>query len=163
MKNKLFKERQEFQGKDLVIAVCLIIAILTYQLIEDIFIAQQQGLLMNALCLGIIIGLGWWVRSLFQRQQKNVVTDKKIICQVNSWYKRKKKIPLEDIHACTVVQTPAIAQWHGGNIELPREEMLAINGRNGLAIETKDGQRLFIGSSKAQEMAAAIKRALEKS
>lgn len=162
MKDKLFKERQHYQGKDLIIAIALIIAVLAYQFIKDVFILHQQSILINILCLGIIGGLIWWIKSLFQRQQKNVVTSKKVICKVNSWYKNKKQIPLKDIQECTIVSTPAIAQWHGVNIELPQEEMWSINGRNGLAIETKDGQRVFIGSSKAHEMAAAIKQALEK-
>ncbi len=160
MKKKLFKEKQSYQGKDLIAAVIAIMLILTYQLIENVFVTHQQSWLNSTLCLGVIIGLGWWIKTLFQREQKNVVTDKKIICKVDSWYHDKKKIPLEDIQSCSIVQTPAIAQWHGVNIELPREEMWSINGRNGLAIETKNGEQIFIGSSRAQEMAQAIQKAL---
>ncbi|MGH1435861.1 MAG: hypothetical protein ACRBG0_15555 [Lewinella sp.] len=161
MKKKLFKEKQQYQGKDLIAAIILIMLILAYQLINNVFITPQQGWLNSALCLGVIIGLGWWINALFQREQKNVVTDKKIICKIDSWYQDKKKIALEDIKSCAVVQTPVIAQWHGMNIELPSEEMWSINGRNGLAIETKDGEQIFIGSSRAKEMAQAIKQALQ--
>jgi hypothetical protein len=160
MKKKLFKEKQHYQGKDLIAAIALIMLMLTYQLIDNVFVSHQHSWLNNILCLGVIIGLGWWVKSLFQREQKNVVTDKKIICKVDSWYQDKKKISLEDIESCAVVQTPVIAQWHGMNIELPREEMWSINGRNGVAIATKDGEQIFIGSSRAQEMAQAIKDGL---
>ena len=160
MKKKLFKEKQHFQGKDLVAAIVIIMLILTYQLVNSVFFTHQQSWLNNLSCLLVIIGLGWWIKSLFQREQKNIVTDKKIICKVDSWYHDKKKIPLEDIESCTVVETPIVAQWHGVNIELPKEEMWSINGRNGLAIATKDGEQIFIGSSRAQEMAQAIKQGL---
>lgn len=160
MKKKLFKEKQHYQGKDLIVAIIVIMLLLNYQLIDSVFLTHQQSWLNNILCLGVIIGLGWWIKSLFQREQKNIVTDKKIICKVDSWYQDKKKIPLEDIESCAVVKTPVVAQWHGSNIEMPKEEMWSINGRNGLAIATKKGEQIFIGSSRAQEMAQAIKQAL---
>jgi hypothetical protein len=160
MKKKLFKEKQHYQGKDLIVAIIVIMLLLTYQLIDSVFITHQQSWLNNILCLGVIIGLGWWIKSLFQREQKNIVTEKKIICKVDSWYQDKKKISLADIESCAIVKTPVAAQWHGVNIELPEEQMWSINGRNGLAISTKNGEQIFIGSSRAQEMAQAIKQAL---
>jgi hypothetical protein len=160
MKNKLFTEKQYFKGKDLVVAVSVLIVLLSYQFIQDVFFAHQQSFLANGLCLIVIVALGWWIKSLYDRQQKTVVTDKKIICKVDSWYKQKKKIPLKDIEGCAVVRTSTAAQWQGVNIESPREEMWSINGRNGLSIETKDGRSIFIGSSKPQEMAQVIKKAM---
>ena len=97
MKKKLFKEKQQYQGKNLIAAIVLIMLILAYQLINNVFVTHQQGWLKSTLCLAVIIGLGWWIKALFQREQKNVVTDKKIICKIDSWYQDKKKVALGDI------------------------------------------------------------------
>jgi hypothetical protein len=157
---KIFKEEQSFQGKDVIVltsAIGLILAITFYQ---QVFIEQDYSLWSSGALLLTITGLATWTWSLFQRKLETSISNKKITCKVHSWFSRKQQIKLDEIASCSVVETPLAAQLHGSNITVNGEKMFSFTGRNGLAIETRDGQRYFVGSNRVDEMEKAIIHAL---
>jgi hypothetical protein len=160
MDKQLFKEKQTFQGKDIIVLASAIVLILVITFYQQVFVEQNFSLGSGAALLLLIAGLAVWIWSLFQRELEVKISNKKIICKQNYWFSRKYKIKLDEIDSCTIVKTPFAAQLHGSNITVGGEKMLSFTGRNGLAIKTNDGQRYFIGSRRVGEMKKAIKKAL---
>ena len=160
MSKKLFKEKQSFHGTDVIVLASVICLLLIAVFYQQVFIEQDYSIWSSSTLLLVIIGFAAWIWSLFQRQMEVSISEKKISCKQNSWFSRKQQIKLKDIDSCTIVETPLPAQLHGSNLSLSGEKMFSFTGRNGLAIETRDGQRYFVGSNQVREMGQAIKQAL---
>jgi hypothetical protein len=160
MSKQIFVEEQAFRGKDLLILAGIIAVSLAYLLIKDIVDSNFTHLGPDLLALAVIIGLVWWMRSLLQQRLKTTVTKKKIICELTTGAGHKEKIPLAKIASCAVVKTPLGAQWSGSNLAYGNEKIFSFTGRNGLAIQTRDGHQYFVGSRRVNELAAAIRQVL---
>ncbi|PSR12873.1 MAG: hypothetical protein DA408_10770 [Bacteroidetes bacterium] len=160
MSKQIFVEEQAFKGADLLVLAGIIAASLAYLLVKDMVASNFAHPGPDLLALILIIGLVWWMRSLLQQRLKTTVTRKKLICQLTTGATHKEKIPLAKIASCAVVKTPLGAQWSGSNLHYGNEKMFSFTGRNGLAIQTRDGHQYFVGSRRVNELAAAIKQAL---
>lgn len=160
MSKRLFKEEQTYQSKDVLFAIGLIAVVLlangVYQLIEN----GARNLSVVLTSMAVVAGLGAWMWYLAHTRLATKITTKKITARMDAFRARKVQIPIADIASCEAVETPLAAQWTGGNISFENERVLSVNGRNGLAIETHDGQRFFVGSSDVEALKQAVQRAL---
>ncbi len=164
MKSKIFEEKQVFKGTDLLIVSSLCLLLLTLGFWQNVSTNDWGQLPIQAIVafLLVLAATGLWLRSLMRRTQSNVITGKFLICKISSWQKHKRKVNLKNIKRVSIIETSLSAQWGGGNLNYSDEEFWAINGRNGLAISTKDGQQIFIGSQKPHLMAKALKKAIKR-
>lgn len=164
MKRKVFEEEQVFEGTDLLVVSSICLLLITLGFWQNLS-ANDWGywsIQTIAIFALVIIVAGLWFRSLIRRTQRNVITNKSLICQISSWQKHKRKLNLNNIQRVSIIKTSLSAQWGGGNLNYSDEEFWSINGRNGLAISTKDGQQIFVGSKKPDQMAKALKKAIKR-
>ncbi|MEZ4988252.1 MAG: hypothetical protein R2795_25030 [Saprospiraceae bacterium] len=162
MAKKLFKEELKNQEKDLLVMVGAVALILLVHGISQLITAQtgHHPILAGILSIVVAAGLGVWLWYFSRKKSKTKLTEKRIISKVNALQSKSLQIPLNDIDSCILVETPLAAHWHGSNISFDQEEVVSVNGRNGLSIQTKDGKRYFIGSARPVELAEAVRKAI---
>lgn len=160
MSKRIFKEKQTYQNRDVLVIIGLIATMLLWNSVHHLMISETRNLLLALSSLAVAIGLGVWMWRLTRTRLATKITTKKITSRLDAIRAQKVQIPIADIASCEVVETPLAAQWTGGNISFEHEQMLSVNGRNGLAIETHDGQRFFVGSSDVEALKKAVQRAL---
>jgi hypothetical protein len=160
MSKRLFKEEQTYQSTDVLFTIGLIAAMLVWNAIHHLSIGATRNLWVALASIAIALGLGAWMWYLTRTRLATKITTKKITTRMNALRPQKVQIPIADIASCEVVETSLAAQWTGGNISFEHEQVLSVNGRNGLAIETHDGRRFFLGSSNVEALKQAVQRAL---
>ena len=157
MKNVHFKEEQRYNSKYLLIllgAISLVVAAVGLrELLSPVPNYANVTFLFTAAI--IIGGLTVWYNQLWM---KVTICDKKIKFKMSPLPVRKHSLKWKEIEKCAIVKTPEAAQWSGGNITFNHEKRYSLNGRNGLAIQTKRGERYFIGCRDV----AALREALRK-
>jgi len=144
MSNVLFKEKQRYKDK-ITIAILVIIALgtllgaLNFITGPDYSIVKCMTLILIAFSTILII---WWLRKL---KLQVAISEKHIKYKMTPFHVKKQKIPWKDVEKCELVKTCAAAQWSGGNITFNHEKRITLTGRNGLALQTKQGKNYFIG------------------
>lgn len=160
MSKKLFTEEQTYQSKDVLVLIGLIGTMLVWNSIHHLMRGQERDIWVALTSVFVALGLGVWMWYLTRTRLATKITTKKITTRMDALLPQKVQIPIADIARCEVVETPLAAQWTGGNISFEHERILTVNGRNGLAIETHDGRRFFLGSSNVKAIKKAVQRAL---
>lgn len=155
MKNKAFKERQNFN--DWLVFMLLGAGFIgaMYGFIKTIaFQDYQLSDLFIYLGIAAVMAISYW--GLKRLQLKVSVNKKRIKYKLFPFHKEAQKIRWDEIASCEVVKTPKAAQWHGGNISYGRESLISLTGRNGLSIETKKGKRIFIGCKEVDDLRISL-------
>lgn len=163
MSKKLFKETQNFHNWALLMGLVISFALVIYRIIDTI-LYPPSFLFLNMLVYAVMlvsIIVGFWY--MFQLRLKISITEKSIRFRMEPFHSKKKKIYWEEIDTVEIVETPEIAQWHGGNITFNHEKRFSIYGRNGLHLVTKDGQEYFLGSRRLNELRKVISEVLNRS
>jgi len=161
MAKKIFKEKQTFIGYTPIATMVILWVALLYIFMRELLFVPS-GVYWNELfCLILLISLGYGIRLLLKMRLKTVISKESIAFQLEPFHSKKQKIKLENIENCSIVETPPMLQWHGGNIAFGRENIYSFSGRNGLAITTKDGRNYFLGSKKLRELEQAVRRVLQ--
>jgi hypothetical protein len=74
---------------------------------------------------------------------------------------RKRRIPLADITACEVRRYQPILEFGGWGIRLGKSGWAyTVSGREGVQLTFRAGRGLLVGSQRATELAAVIRRGM---
>lgn len=160
MSKKLFKEKQQFNGWEIIALVTLLMVGVAYKLISELVQPSESFWLTLGLSIGILSLLGGILKYLLNLRLNIKVNKKHISFSMPPYQSGKEKIKWKDVAVCEVVKTPLLAQWHGGNINFNHEKRYSFNGRNGVHIATKNGEKYFIGSKKPDALLEAIQKAI---
>ncbi len=146
MANKLYKEKQRFNDKVAVVLLGTCIVGLLYATVDSLM-ADPANYSRAGLFFAVALALGGWLYWLVKLQLRVKISDKSIRFRMMTPFQSiSRKIKWKEVQDCTIVTTPTLAQWHGGNISYGSESSFSLSGRNGLSVTTKDGQKYFIGS-----------------
>lgn len=153
-----YKERQYFEGKAVYVLLALGFGSALYGWGQSLFAgtANWQTSASYLLIMATTAALIWWLRRL---RLKVSINEKRIKFKMFPYHRQAQRIHWEEVVACELVKTPHLAQWHGSNLHLMGEAWYSLTGRNGLAIETKDGRRLFIGCKDVDKLAETLEQA----
>lgn len=151
MANKLYKEKQRFNDKLVLVMLGLGIVGLLYAA-ATFFFNEQTSATYALTCLAFAAGLGGILYRLTHLRYKLQVTDKQIKFKLSPAQVATQKIKWAEVDSCEIVKTPKAAQWHGSNLRRPREKYFSLTGRNGMAITTKCGSRYFLGCTDVEAL-----------
>ena len=160
MSKKLFKEKQQFKGLELIALITFLMVGVAYKLVSELLQPSAAFWLTLGLSIGILAILGITLKYILNLRLKTIVKKDHISFSMPPLQKGKEKIKWKDVTTCEVVKTPLLAQWHGGNISFNNEKSYTFNGRNGVHIATKNGAAYFIGSKKPDALKEAIQKAI---
>ena len=160
MAKKLFKEKQQFKGWELLALIAFLMASVAYKLISELLQPSEAFGGTVGLSIGILAVLGFTLKYLLNLRLKIVVKEDHISFSMPPLQRSKEKIKWEDVTVCEIIKTPLLAQWHGGNISFNREKRYSFTGRNGVHLTTKNGEEYFIGSKKPDALKEAIQKAI---
>lgn len=157
-----FRESAQFRQYDLFFALCAVLALSLFLIYGQLDRGAEGYPRMAALSLVAVGVLAYLVHLVMVRQRVRV-TQRKLKVDQNSLLKQKMRIPLEEITEVKEEHYPVFAQRYGQSGWLSGERFVSLHGRNGVAIKTESGQRYFIGSRRAQELAEALRQASRRS
>ena len=155
MANKIYQEKQRFHDWLTVVMLSFATVGLLYGA-ASYFWDDDITVIYSIVCLVLAAGLGyaiWWLTS---QRSKLTITDKKIKFKLKGPVEKSKKIAWDDVVSCTMVKSTALAKWDRPKITKIDEEFYSLDGRNGLMIETEDGNHYFIGCKNIEELQAAL-------
>ncbi len=155
MSRSIFKEKQRFHDRVAFAILWAGIAAMVYGVAHSLLSSPPQyahAVFFGA--IGLVLGVRWW--WLRRLKLKVSVTDKDIKYRLSPLHHKSHKIPWEDVESCQIYKTPPSARWHGGNVHYGSEKWFSLSGRNGLAVETKDGHHYFIGCKDVDRLAESI-------
>lgn len=162
MARKIFKEKQRVKDPLLLGAF---IALLIYSLFlfgRELVIngfANATPIILLA-CAILVIAVGLWI--LVRLQLNVTVTRKGINFKMSPLHNKKKRLRWDEIEEVEVIETPKMADMHGGNMKFWYEKKFTLSGRNGISVITKDGERFFIGTRETADLKKSIQKALNK-
>ena len=160
MSKKLFKEKQQFKGLEIIVLITFLMVGVAYKLVSELLQPSSAFWLTIGLSIGILTILGVALKYVLNLRLKIIVNKNHISFSMPPLQKGKEKIKWEDVTTCEIIKTPLLAQWHGGNINFNNEKSYTFNGRNGVHIATKNGKAFFIGSKRPDALKAAIQKAI---
>lgn len=160
MKKNLFKEKQRFDSKEIFGIVVFLIGVLIYTLFTSLQSHHWGFTYVEWSIVGLFLLLGGYLWYLTHLRLHLFLTKEGIIYKMKPFHSKKKKILWKDVASCEVIKTPVMAQWHGGNITFSYEKTFTLNGRNGLHITTLDGEEIFLGSKRLNDLKKVVKKAL---
>ncbi|MCB0644579.1 MAG: hypothetical protein KDC44_23205 [Phaeodactylibacter sp.] len=143
MKQK-YKETQRFNDKLVFLVLIAGLSATLLGLTRSLILGSigWEKALIYVLSTSLLAGTLWYLRQL---KLKVSVNDSRIKFKLFPFQKQSQRITWDQVDSCRLVRSPRAAQWHGGNLHFSRERWYSLSGRNGLLIETKDGQHYFIG------------------
>ncbi len=161
MAKKVFKESQNFRNAEIICGLIIMLGLISYKLVKEVFINGGAYMTDVMICLGMfaVVGVALWF-MIKRFRLKTAVTKKGIQFKMAPLHNQKRKIKWEEIDSCRLEKTPLVAQLHGGNISFQRERFFSFSGRNGVHVATKDGDSYFIGSQRPEELKQAIQKML---
>ena len=86
------------------------------------------------------------------------INEKGISYQYFPLHRGKHKIKWEEVKDCQVVKTPVIAALSGWNVHFSNEEFYSLNGRNGLDVTLKNGEKVFLGAKDVEKLAEIVEQ-----
>ena len=155
MATKIYQERQRFHDWFIVVLLSLAFLGLVYGA-GMYFWNPASTLFYSVTSLLLAAGIGYVIYGLTSLRSKLTITDEKIKFKIKGPIEATKKIAWEDIDSCAIVKSSALAKWDRPKVTLTDEKFYSLSGRNGLMINTKDGQRYFIGCENIGELKTAL-------
>lgn len=157
---KIYKEEQKFRSVYALGILAVFAAACFYLVFRELLwnseVDWMAVTMSSTITISTILGIGYLIRF----KLKTAISTKNISVKMSPWQLKKKKIKLKDIESYQIVTVSAWAQWHGANISFGSEQYYSFTGRNGILINTKDGEQYFIGSRRLDEFSAALKEVL---
>ena len=144
MSIKLHKEEQRFNDKVVMAMLGIGILGLLYAAINTLLFTPSAYIKAGTFFL-VALALGGWLIWLVKLRLKVKISNKSIKYQMAPFHTTNRKNKWKEVKKCTIVKTPKIAQWHGGNLSYGAESRFSLSGRNGISVTTKDGRKYFIG------------------
>ena len=157
MAKEIFKEEHQYREWEVFALVGLFIVGFGYRFIEQTFFLESSGSTLSLIVYpSLIIAMIGIIVYLCRFRLAVRITDKSIKVNYSTWHQTSRKIKWKDIESCEVVKTNSAAQWSGYNVSFRHEDVYSLCGRNGLQLTTSDGEKIFIGSKKVNEISQVI-------
>ena len=139
-----FKEVSKYH--DFVVRVFLILGIIgvsgsvIYELFFKTYDIQK---IVGYFSIAIIFSfLYWWIDRL---ELKLSINSKRIKYKMAPFHNKPRRIIWDDISQVEIIKSPKSNRWFGDNLNFVGEKFYSLQGRNGLSILKKDGERIFLG------------------
>ncbi len=158
---KIYKEEQKFRSVYALGFLAVLAVVCFVLLFRELLWNREIDWFAVSMSLGITTTTVLGILYLIQFKLKTAVSTKSVSVKMSPWQVKKKKIKLKDIESYQVVTVSPWAQWHGANISFGMEQYYSFTGRNGVLINTKDGEQYFIGSKRLDEFSAALQQVLD--
>ena len=155
MANKIFQERQRFHDWFVVVLLSLATIGLLYGG-TSYFWNPEVTPAYSIVSFLLAAGLGYAIYWLTSLKSKLTITDEKIKFKIKGPIEATKKIAWEDVTSCTIVKSPALVKWERPKVTITDEKFYSLSGRNGLMIQTKNGERYFVGCNDIGELRNAL-------
>lgn len=84
------------------------------------------------------------------------VNEKGISYQYFPQHQNTQKIKWEEIENVEIISTSAATQLSGWNVQFANENMYSLSGRNGLDVQLKNGDRIFLGAKNLDKLQKVI-------
>lgn len=156
MAKKIYKEKQTFDDRTILVILAVLGIICLASGILCLFDASTS--IYHSIALIVVAAIiASYTVYLKRLSLKLSITKNGIKFAMPPKYPSKQFLPWSEIESCRIVETSKAAQWSGGNISYKNEKNISVTGRNGLEVNTIDGESYFIGCKDV----AALRKALE--
>lgn len=115
--------------------------------------------ILLASTLLVLTAILWFLHQL---SLKTKVTSKGISFKMKPFQQKQRKLQWQQIAHCKMVSDPNLVSWNAGLENSWQEKKFTLNARNGIALTTVEGERLFIGSANLQALKEAIEGGVAK-
>ncbi len=161
MANTLYKEEQDYRNWETIGFIAILIVGLLYGIISG---NANEALAISPMWIsGCLVVLTVHMLYLLNIKLRVSVSDKNISYQYFPIHYKKKKVKIEDIDYCAVVDNGLAQSYTGGNLNFAvREQMYSVSGRKGLHLVLKNNKRLFIGSKNPEQLKQNIQSLVRK-
>lgn len=155
-----FREQQRYSGWQLIALILFLVLGLSYRFIDQHFIDPVPtpiGVLPYAALMALLLGALVYLLKV----RVFIFANKEHICVSRfPWTRHPVCVKWSDVAACEIVRSPLLAQWSGSNIHLDHEKVFSVCGRNGIHLTTQEGEGLFIGSRRPDDLEDFIQKVL---
>lgn len=163
MSKKIFKEKQRFFSRNFTLTLAALCALAVWIVVRQYLNPQFHIHLVDIVAGSgvalLIVGILWFAQQL---RMKTAITPKGIEYKMAPFHHNKRVIPWDEIKSIQVVSIPRYASWQSSYNNYMLQRKFTFSGRNGISVETCDGDFIFIGSHKVDELREAIERAQQK-
>jgi hypothetical protein len=163
-KQLLFEEEQRFIGTWVMIPILAVMVVGWYFLVRQVLMsepvgnqpADDWGIVIVWLVAGIVVPLLFVSLKLTVRVQPE-----EIYIRFSPLFKRT--IPTGEVKSCAMRTYRPLLEYGGWGVRCSGKRGMAYNvsGNEGAQLELTNGKKVLIGSQRANELAAAIRRAME--
>lgn len=152
-----FKEQQTFREPSILGLLALLIVGLSVGLVNQLMAnaASNSSLELAPIAL-IFIVLGGAFAYYWNVKYTVKVNEKGISYQYFPLHDEAQKIKWEDIESIEIVSTSLATQLSGWNVQFSNKNVYSLSGRNGLDIELKNGERVFLGARNLNKLQKVI-------
>jgi len=163
MAKKLFKEKQYFLRSDLkwiagALGLLALLIVIREYLNPD-FQMQPSDLIAGILTAGLILAAAWFLMRL---KIKTTITEKGIEYKMFPFHNKKHIIPWDNIRQIRVLDIPRNSSWQDNYNSYMLQKKFTFSGRRGISVLTCDGEQIFIGSAKIEDLKNALEKATSK-
>lgn len=161
MAQTIYKEEQQYRNWESIVFISILIAGLVYGIVSG---NAKNAMAISPMWLSAcLVALSGFLLYLLNIKLRVSVSDKSISYQYFPIHDKKKKVKINDIKFCAVVDPSTAETYTGRNLNFAvREQMYSVTGRRGLQVVLKNNKRLFIGSKNPQELKNRIESIVER-
>jgi len=161
MAHTIYKEEQQYRNWESIAFITLLIGGLVYGIVTG---NAKNAMAISPMWLSAcLVALSGFLLYLLNIKLRISVSDKSISYQYFPIHDKKKKVKIEDIQYCAVIDPSAAQSYTGRNLNFAvREQMYSVTGRRGLQVILKNNKRLFIGSKNPQELKSRIESVVDR-
>ncbi|MGB1217376.1 MAG: hypothetical protein ACPG5P_05845 [Saprospiraceae bacterium] len=156
MKGRIYEEKQSYRKWEIIALLSTLIIGLAYCTLETYL---QEPSNSGVVILSLILFMGFLGIGLFYFSSVRLYTkmnDKGISFSYYPQHYKNQRIKWSEIHSSAIVNTSMAAQWNGFNVSFNNQTAFSVSGTNGILITKKNGEEIFIGSQRAEEMKSVI-------
>ena len=163
MAKKIYKEKQHFlniRQRWLIgsAAMLTLYILIRLSLIRDLHLDFTD--LLTGLLAAAVLTLSIWF--LLRLRLKSAVSERGIEYKMRPFHQKKRIIPWDHIKRINIMRMPRNYSWQKRYNSYMLQRKYTFSGRNGISIETVDGEAIFLGSQQVNELQHALERARQK-
>ena len=160
MAKKIYKEKQRFNGWEVIALIAFFIVGLTYRFISQHWLEPVEAPMSVATYLAFMIPLGVSLWYLVRLQLSVKVTKKSISVRYSPFSKKTHKIKWKDVEECEFISAAGPANTSGWNVRFGPEKRFSLRGRQGVHLKTRQGEDILIGTRYPDRLKQAIRQVL---
>lgn len=160
----LFKENQKFSQWWIWIILAGSIGLVGYGLIQQVIFGEPFGDHPGRNTeLEIVFGVTLLIAVLFiSLRLDTLITRDGVYVKFSPFYLKFRHYSWDQIHSLYVRQYSPVGEYGGWGLRgFGSNRALNVSGNTGLQLELKNGDRLLIGTRKAEELAEVIKQVIQ--